>query len=87
MQFMVCVEVHHASFATYERLHVAMATESFSRILTSERTGRKRLMPTGVYWAEFSMDPWVVLEAAKRPALPIDSRADIVVSASWVGFI
>jgi hypothetical protein len=79
---MVRVEIHHAGLTTYERLHAAMAAESFSRTLTSAKTGSKRPMPIGTYWAEFSADPWVVLEAPKRAALPIDSSADIVVSGA-----
>jgi hypothetical protein len=82
MQFMVRVEFHYASLTSYERLHVAMANESFSRVLTSARTGQTKPMPPGTYWCEFSTDPWIVLEAAKRAALPIDSAADIVVSGA-----
>jgi hypothetical protein len=82
MQYMVRVEIHGADLATYERLHAAMAANSMSRILTADKSGKRYHTPIGTYWAESAGDVWGVLEAAKCAVLPIDPRAEIMVSAA-----
>lgn len=47
--FTVRVELHHAEWADYERLHAAMQQKGFSRQITSD-DGKKYHMP----WAEYN---------------------------------
>jgi hypothetical protein len=82
MQAMVRVELHHASPATYQLLHSAMAAAGFSRTLTASSNGTRSHMPTGTYWTEMSADPWVILEAAKKAALSVAPNAEVVVAAN-----
>jgi hypothetical protein len=77
MQYSARVEIHNNQ---YDLLHSAMALEGFKRILTAEGTGVQYHMPIGHYWIETTNDRCAVLAAARRAALTVDARAEIVVS-------
>ena len=80
MQYMIRIEMNGATAEMYTRLHLRAAVESLDRFLTNSATLQRSHAPTGTYWTEAYSSEWDVLEAAKRAVLPIDAKAEIVVS-------
>jgi len=80
MQFMVRVEMHHATEEMYENLHRRMAAEALSRFLVHSSTGQQHHMPTGTYWTESYATSEAVMAAAIRASTAVDREAMITVS-------
>ena len=80
MQYMTRPEIHHADEATYELLHLRMASEGWSRFLTDSMTRGQHHAPTGIYWTETARNESEAMESVKRAVLPVDPNAQIVVA-------
>jgi hypothetical protein len=78
MHFLARVEIHNPDLQTYYRLHAAMDSESFSRVITGANDFKQYKMPIGTYWTDAFEDSWEALNAAQRAAFPIDASAQIV---------
>jgi hypothetical protein len=77
MRFLVRTEIHDKE---YGHLHARMEAASFSRFVTSSGSLKRYHLPIGTYWTESYTSLSDVLAAAQRAALPVDPRAEIVVS-------
>ncbi len=63
-QFTVRVELHHAEWTDYERLHAAMEQQGFSRLIRAD-TGHTYHMPWAEYNGTANLTSMQVLEIAR----------------------
>jgi photosystem II stability/assembly factor-like uncharacterized protein len=88
--FTVRVELHSASEADYQILHVAMEIRGFSRYITSD-DGTTYHLPTAEYNREGNLTRQQVLDSAKIAANTTGKKYAILMTESagrtWVGLV
>jgi hypothetical protein len=88
MSYTTRVELHNASYSDYLDLHVAMASEGFSRLITSD-DGVTYHLPTAEYNHSGGIDRSAALAKAKRAAATTGKKAAVLVTESmgrsWEG--
>jgi hypothetical protein len=86
--FTVRVELHHAEWADYDRLHAAMEQKGFSRQITSD-DGNAYHMPWAEYNGTGNLTSSQVRDIAREAADSIGKQNAVLVteavSRAWIG--
>jgi len=77
MRFTARIEIHDNE---YVQLHERMKAASFSRTMVDSSTGKRIHLPIGEYVSDEHATAQKALFAAMQASLPVDLRAEIVVS-------
>ena len=88
-KFIARVELHSASYADYERLHIYMQQNGYARVIRAD-TGKTYQLPTGTYVSVSGMSSTSdALQAAVSAANATGKSSSVIVaewnSATWQG--